>query len=100
MAEKFKRIEAGMRFSCTCIFSGVSHNYEIVSRDGDIIRCNPVYQEPDGIHKVTEDFEVFTEDDGREYIVYAEYLDEKFSRYVEDCWKPVERERREQRESK
>ena len=88
MAEKFKGFEAGMKFSCTCIFSGGSHNYEIVGRDGNIIHCNAVYHELDGVHKVTEDFEVFTEDDCREYIVYAEYLDEKFVRYAEECWNP------------
>lgn len=86
MTEKLKKFEAGMRFSCTCIFSGGSHNYEIVSRDGDIIHCNAVYHELDGVCKVTEDFKVFNEDDGREYIVYAEYRDEKFFRYADECW--------------
>lgn len=90
MAENANRFETGMNFSCTCIFSGGSHNYEIVSRDGNIIHCNAVYHELDGVHKVAEDFEVFVEDDGGEYIVYAEYLDEKFLRYAKECWKDEE----------
>ena len=75
--------EIGDKFASTCIFTGGSHNYRVVSRTETVIHCEIVYHEIDGIHKGTEDYEIHTDENGREYIVLWKYRDHE-GRYYAD----------------
>ena len=72
--------EVGYRFSSTCIFTGGSHDYEVVSRTENELHCEASYWEIDGIHKVKETFEIHKEDE-REYIVLWTYKGEEGRHY-------------------
>jgi hypothetical protein len=73
--------EVGYIFESTCIFTGGSHEYKVVSRTDTELKCESFYCEMDGIHKVTEAFEIHKDEDGREYIVLWEYKGEQGRHY-------------------
>ena len=79
--------KVGYEFTSTCIFTGGHHNYKVVSRTEKELKCEGIYNEVDGIHKVNETFEIFKDDNGIEYIVVWEYHGE-IGRHFE----PVEEE--------
>lgn len=64
--------EVGYKFDYTCIFTGGSHNYKVVSRTEKELHCEAEYNEIDGVHKVKENFEIHKEN-GREYIILWAY---------------------------
>ena len=70
-------------FTYTCIFTGGSHIYKVVSRTETVLHCERVYYEIDGTHKGTENFEIHTDESGREYIILWEYKDHKGIHYAE-----------------
>ena len=79
--------EVGYRFNSTCIFTGGSHDYEVVSRTEKELHCEASYWEIDGIHKVRETFEIHKEDE-REYIVLWTYKGEE-GRHYEPIEEPL-----------
>lgn len=75
--------EIGNEFTSTCIFTGGSHMYTVVSREESILHCEATYYEMDGTHKVKEDFEIHTDENGREYIVLWKYGDHEGRHYAD-----------------
>lgn len=77
--------QVGYEFESTCIFTGGSHSYKVVSRTEKELKCEAEYCEIDGVHKVKESFNVYKED-GREYIVLWTYKGEEGRHYepIED----------------
>ena len=70
-------------FTSTCIFTGGSHNYKVISRTENVLHCERVYYEIDGTHKGTEDFEIHKDENGREYIILWSYKDAEGRHYAE-----------------
>ena len=73
--------EVGYEFETTCIFTGGTHQYKVVSRTKDELRCLRIYNEIDGIHKGKEVFEIHKED-GREYIILWKYAGDEGRHYA------------------
>lgn len=65
--------EVGYEFSATCIFTGGSHKYNVISRTEDELKCERIYHELDGSHKGTETFEIHRDCKGKEYIILWAY---------------------------
>ena len=69
--------KVGMSIDSTDIFTGGSHHSVITERKGNRLKCEAQYFEPDGVHKVKEEYEVFKDDNGNEYIILWEYKGEQ-----------------------
>lgn len=75
--------EVGYEFNSTCIFTGGSHMYKVISRTENILSCERIYYEIDGTHKGTEDFEIHKDENGKEYIILWTYKGEEGRHYAE-----------------
>ena len=80
MKEKYElhpKFKVNDTFTSTCIFTGGSHMYKVISRTENTLHCKRIYHEIDGTHKGTEDFEIYTDESGREYIILWVYKDHR-----------------------
>lgn len=73
----------GDEFTFTCIFTGGIHSYKVASRTEKVLKCERVYHEIDGTHTGTENFEIHTDENGKEYIILWEYKEHKGIHYAE-----------------
>lgn len=81
-----QQFRVGMSFRRTCIFSGGVQTSTIIKRDGNHIVCSQVNYEQDGVHNVTEEYDIFTDNKG-EYIVLWKYHGESCILYAGfDSW--------------
>lgn len=76
------KFKVGDKFETTCIFTGGSHDYEVSAIKDNILCCKASYEELDGTHEVTEEFEIH-EENGNEYIVLWEYNGHRGIYYAE-----------------
>lgn len=72
-----KKFKIGDTFTKTCIFTGGSHKCKIVSRTETELKVDAIYHELDGTHKVEETYQIYTNEDGNEYIILWEYNDHR-----------------------
>lgn len=70
-------------FESTCIFTGGSHEYKVISRTETVLHCERIYYEIDGTHKGIENFEIHKDENGKEYIVLWTYRGEEGRHYAE-----------------
>lgn len=66
------KFKVGDTFTKTSIFTGGSHDCTIVSRTETELKVAATYHELDGIHKVEETYQIYTNKNG-EYIILWEY---------------------------
>lgn len=82
------KFEVGQKFNATCIFTGGTSTYTIVARELDIIKCESIKIELDGVHHVAEEFKIELDSEtGEEKIELWSYCDHKGYLYASQCYK-------------
>lgn len=79
-----RKFQVGQRLSTVCWFTGGIHTLTVVGRTETRLKCEAMYAEIDGIHKVEEEYDIL-HNASSEYIVTQSYKEEENRVYAKDA---------------